>query len=162
MGAGLQRRREHRVDLRWTSEASDWWSSVSLRQIGGGLLGLIGAAGTVLAAMVNSQNQLFIAVLAVIFQGASAWTFAGVGKVDPSHAKRSVAYLVRLGRRADGALNVANEVVDRDDVDLPEAITTIRELGVHLSYIQEYAVESVEDWLAFNPELRDDLQQQGE
>ena len=154
--------RGHWSSLRWINEANDCWHNVSLRQIVGGLLGLVGAVGTVVAAVANSTNQLLIAVLAIIFQGTSAWAFAGVGKVDPLHADRSIAYLVRLGRKANEAVTLVDGAADRDDLDIRQAIVTLRELSVHLSYIQEYAVESVEDWLAFNPERRNNPYAQGE
>jgi hypothetical protein len=136
----------------------EWWSKLSPRQRLGGILVAVGIALTVLLAFLGSQTkppaastQALIAVFAFLAQVGSAWVFSGDGKVDPTHAQRSVGRLARMAASAAVARRIAEKARDEN---LPAAAMRIvmGEISVHLSYLEEGYLDAIADWRAFQPE----------
>ena len=91
-----------------------------------------------------------LALLAILAQLGSAWTFSGDGKADPGLAQRSVGRLFALGRRAEAA-RLATERLQSSSAGAPELRRHVDQLSVHLSYLEEGYVEAIEDWRIFHP-----------
>jgi hypothetical protein len=135
-----------------------WWSRLRPRQRWGGLLAAAGAGLTVLLAFLSNQTkppgastQALIALLAILAQLGSAWTFAGAGKADPGLAERSVARLVGLATRASIARAMA-EKCQEVNPGTPAMRQAMGQLSVHLSYLEEGYIDAIDDWRVFHPD----------
>jgi ABC-type transport system involved in cytochrome bd biosynthesis fused ATPase/permease subunit len=130
------------------------WETLSLRQKTGGALTLLAIVLTfVLATTSNGTGAtpLLLAVFAAVAQFAASLLFAGHGKVNPSQARRSAERLLALARRAGEA-----EALARDAQERTYTVVQMRkrfgEVGVHLSYLEEGAIEATKDWLEVHPD----------
>ncbi len=117
---------------------------------------VLGAGLTVLLALLGNakepppaSTQGLIAVGAIAVQFGGAWLFSGEGRADPTLATRSVGHLLRLAARASLARNLA-EQLNTTSATVPDVRKGIGELSVHLSYLEEGFIESVEDWKMFH------------
>lgn len=135
-----------------------WWGRLRPRQRWGGLLATAGAGLTVLLAFLSNQTrppgastQALIALLAILAQLGSAWTFSGAGKADPGLAERSVARLVGLATRASIARGMA-EKCQEVNPGTPAMRKAMGQLSVHLSYLEEGYINAIEDWRVFHPD----------
>jgi 4-amino-4-deoxy-L-arabinose transferase-like glycosyltransferase len=136
----------------------DWWRRLRPRQRWGGALALLGAGLTVLLAFLGNRSeppaastQALIALLAIMAQVGSAWSFSGDGKADPGLARRSVGRLVALAARAEGARQVTEALRERG-ATASEMKQAVGQLSVHLSYIEEGYLDAIEDWRVFHPD----------
>ena len=135
-----------------------WWKRLQPRQRWGGALAAVGAGLTVLLAFLSNQTkppaastQALIALLAILAQLGSAWTFSGAGKADPGLAERSVARLVGLAARASLARAMAEKF--REASPGASAMRqAMGEMSVHLSYLEEGYLNAVDDWRVFHPD----------
>jgi hypothetical protein len=125
------------------------------------MLAVVGAGLTVLLAFLGSvdeppsaSTQALIGFLAIMAQLGAAWVFSGEGKVDPTLAQRSVARLVRLARRAEGARREA-ELLAVKGIPAGHLREGVGHLSVHLSYLEEGYVDAIEDWRMFHPHAVD-------
>lgn len=132
------------------------WRSLSLRRRWGGGLAVLGAALTVALAFLGSKEeppasstQALLALLAILAQSGAAWIFSEEGKADPTLAQRSVARLFRLGQRAGQARQTA-ELLCSKDAPIAAVREGMGQLSVHLSYLEEGFVESIDDWRTFH------------
>lgn len=134
------------------------------RRIWGILLVLAGVGLTIVLTFLgnvddppSASNQALLALLAISAQIGAAWVFNGEGKPDPTMARRSVARLVRLATRVEGARLQAQAASGKGTAaaDVREAVGL---LSVHLSYIEEGVVESIDDWRAFYSEAVEEVE----
>ncbi|WP_435742896.1 hypothetical protein [Microbacterium sp. PMB16] len=94
------------------------WCLGKRRQMLGLLLLLLAIGATGLIATVDitkdggSTVALLLVVIAALLQGASAFTFSGVGKADPTLARSTVRRLFQLTQRAAAARGVAVQAFD--------------------------------------------------
>ena len=133
-----------------------WWDRLQPRQRWGALLAITGAGLTVLLAFLSNETkppgastQALIALLAILAQFGSAWTFAGAGKADPGLAERSVGRLVGLANRASFARALAEKCQEANPGS-PAMRQVIGQLSVHLSYLEEGYINAIEDWRIFH------------
>jgi hypothetical protein len=134
-----------------------WWARLRPRQRIGGVLALLGVGLTVLLAFLSNRSeppaastQALIALLAILAQLGSAWTFSGDGKADPGLAQRSVGRLVGLALRADSARQLT-ERMHAGGATASEVKQAMGQVSVHLSYIEEGYLNAIEDWRVFHP-----------
>lgn len=139
------------------AQVHSWWQERSLRQISGGALALLGVGFTVLVTWLGSQDhppststQALIALLAIIAQVGAAWVFGKDGRADPALAERSVARLMRLAQRSADARMLAERLTEKGATagDLRNGMGL---LSVHLSYLEDGFVASIQDWETFHP-----------
>lgn len=130
--------------------------ALSARKKWGGGLAAIGAALTVALAFLGSKTeppaastQALIALLAILAQSGAAWAFSGEGKADPTLAQRSVARLFRLGQRA-GQAREAAELLSVKGSAVGDLREGMQQLSVHLSYLEEGFLDSIDDWRTFH------------
>lgn len=123
---------------------------------GSGLLA-IGVALTVAIAVLGSSSkpasastQALLTLMAALAQVGAALTFARIGRADPTLARSAVSRLIRLARRAIEGRQLADGLAVHDAVPA-ELRAAAGRLSVHLSYLEEGFVESVEDWRSFHP-----------
>jgi hypothetical protein len=133
-----------------------WWKTLSVRRKWGGGLAAVGAVLTVALAFLGSKSepptastQALIALLAILAQSGAAWAFSGEGKADPTLAQRSVARLFRLGQRA-GQARVAAELLSVRGASVGDLREGMQQLSVHLSYLEEGFLDSIDDWRTFH------------
>ena len=133
-----------------------WWAGLSLSQKCGGALVVVGVALTVaLAGFSNTEKppaastQALVALLAIMAQLGAAAIFGKVGKADPKLAQRSVARLCSLGQRA-GQARIAAELLCSKDVPIGAVREGMGQLSVHLSYLEEGFLDSIDDWRTFH------------
>jgi hypothetical protein len=135
----------------------EWWRNLTARQRWGAFLAFVGVGLTVaLAYLGNTEKppaastQALIALLAILAQVGAVWIFSGDGKADPTLAQRSVARLVTLAERASQARRAA-EVLHTDGASAGKVREGVGQLSVHLSYLEEGYLESIDDWRMFHP-----------
>lgn len=133
-----------------------WWRALSPRRRWGALLTVLGVGLTVLLAYLGSSSdppaastQALTALLAILAQGGAALVFSGEGRADPTLAQRSVARLVNLAQRASTARATA-EAMTEGQLNPTQLRRGAGELSVHLSYLEEGYIESIEDWRMFH------------
>lgn len=134
-----------------------WWDDLTTQRKWGGLLALVGVGLTItLAYFANSKEppaastQALTALLAILAQVGAAWVFSGDGKADPTLAQRSVARLFALAQRASQARQTA-EVLYDGELTSAKVREGVGQLSVHLSYLEEGYLESIDDWRMFHP-----------
>lgn len=140
---------------RLAAEVSEWWRYLGVKQLSGYVFAVLGIIFTVLTAVASGASQLLVALLAVVFQFASASIFAGHGKAHPSLAKRSFLRLLQLGDRAGKAEQTAQEHFEDLTMTLDERHTVIGVLSAELSWIGEGIYAAAADWIAFNEPLNE-------
>lgn len=135
-----------------------WWRRQSSRRKLGGLLSLLGVGLTVALAFLGNEDeppaastQALIALLAILSQFGAAGVFSGDGRADPTLAQRSVARLIRMARRASEA-RLAAEALQTSGLQAAQMRAGVGELSVHLSYLEEGYLESIDDWRTFHPD----------
>ena len=129
-----------------------------LRAWVGGSLVAIGALLSVAVAVLGSRHtppsasiQGLLAFVAIVIQVAAASTFARLGRADPALARSAASRLLRLARRAVEARQLAEGIAEQQGGPQAHKAAAGR-LSVHLSYLEEGFVESVEDWRSFHPD----------
>lgn len=130
---------------------------IPLRAWTGAAFLLVGVGLTVLIAILGSRTkppsastQGLLTLMATLAQLGAALAFASVGRADPTLARSAVSRLLRLARRAIESRNIAERLAEHEGVPF-ELRTAAGRLSVHLSYLEEGFVESVEDWRSFHP-----------
>jgi hypothetical protein len=138
---------------------SEWWSSLSTRQRFGGALTVLAILMTLALAVLGSirnppgaGTQGLIALAAVCAQVGSVWIISTEGKAEPTMAQRAVGRLFRYGQHAAQARALA-EGLSQKGVGAGDLRDGVRALNVHLSYLEEGYVESIEDWRVFHPRV---------
>lgn len=140
---------------RLIQEVSEWWRYLSLRQAAGYGCAVAGIGLTIATALAKGPNQAVIAVLAVVAQGIGAFLFAGHGRAHPTHAKRALGRLLRLGERVKNAENDAQANFEANDQTSDERQTQMGILSTELSWIGEGIYSAAADWIAFNDPLNE-------
>lgn len=137
-----------------SSDKGHRWSA---RQVWGVILAVVGAGLTVLLAFLGNtkspppaSSQASIAAFAILAQLGAAWVFSGHGRADPTLAQRSVARLFGYAQRANAARQLA-EALHGDKVGIADMRQGIGQLSVHLSYLEEGYLYSIDDWRVFHP-----------
>jgi len=102
-----------------------------------------GSTGTVLS--------VAVAVAAGLFQIASVVVGSRKRAPDPILVKVLSRRLVQLESRVHRSLELTEEDVDRQRLGADPQ--NLGEISVHLSYVQEHVVESLEAWRDLSPEL---------
>lgn len=134
------------------------WNGLAPRQKYGGCASLLAVMLTFVLAAVGTGGgvalPLSLAIAIALFQFGAAWAFAGYGKATPSHAQASVRSLFRLGERAAKATALANEAYEQANGTLTPTEMKARMgiLSSQLSYIQENAVDAIDDWRLVHPQ----------
>jgi hypothetical protein len=96
----------------------------------------------------NGSQSALLVILAGLFQLGGATALRLVGRPDPSLARSAVRDLFRISRRAQEARGLAETAVDGAS---PEDLKMLMgHISVHLSYIEEGMVESLEKWRDFD------------
>lgn len=143
------------------------WRRLAGRQkLGSALTGFAVVLTLVVAALGTTSGPtprayaLLLATFAAVAQFAAAWSFNGVGRADPVHSRRSVERLVLLAERAAEAESLATGAFEATTSrnGLKDCMGLI---SVHLSYIEEGAVQSMKDWIAVNPDAAQTLEGNG-
>lgn len=142
------------------------WRRLAGRQkLGSALTGFAVVLTLVVAALGTTSGPtprayaLLLATFAAVAQFAAALSFNGVGRADPVHSRRSVERLVLLAERAAEAESLETGAFEgTSSVGLKPCMGLI---GVHLSYIEEGAVQSMKDWIAVNPDAAQTLEGNG-
>ncbi|MBM4639501.1 hypothetical protein GS448_00170 [Rhodococcus hoagii] len=135
-----------------------WWSDLTGRQQIGYGLASAGVALTLALALLSGYStvspawSLSLAIVAVLFQGASAFVFGGVGKADPTHAQASARNLLRLTNNVQRSRKEVERVLEKKD---PKATAiqlrdTMTRTSVQLSFAEDAAVDAVEHWRLFH------------
>jgi hypothetical protein len=104
---------------------------------------------------VTGPNQLLIAVIAIFAQGIAAFLFAGHGRAHPTHAKRALGRLLRLGERVKNAENDAQANFEGKNKSSEERQIQLGILSVELSWIGEGIYSAAADLIAFNEPLNE-------
>lgn len=73
---------------------------------------------------------------------------------DPTLAERSVARLFGYAQRAHAARQFA-EALYTDKIGIADMRQGVGQLSVHLSYLEEGYVYSIDDWRVFHPRAVD-------
>lgn len=139
---------------RFVTEAADWFSYLTWRQIFGYLFALAGIVLTIVAVKIDPKNQLLIAVIAAFAQLIAATLFSRQGKADPTHAKRSVQRLIRLGVRVTTAETAACNSFE-GTATASQRREHMGQISAELGYIGDGIYEAVRDWVAFNEPLNE-------
>ncbi|KLI07895.1 MULTISPECIES: hypothetical protein [Mycolicibacterium] len=139
---------------RFVTEAADWFHYLTWRQIFGYLFALAGIILTIVAVKVDPKNQLLIAIVAAFAQLIAATMFSRQGKADPTHAKRSVQRLIRLGVRVTTAETVACNSFE-GAATASQRREHMGQISAELGYIGDGIYEAVRDWVAFNEPLNE-------
>lgn len=133
------------------------WRGLRTRQRWGAVLSVFGIGLTVLLAFLGNKQtppaastQALIALLAILAQVGAAGVFSGDGKADPTLAQRSVARLIGLAQRASTARETA-ELLYSGKLTVTEIRQGVGQLSVHLSYLEEGYINSIDDWRVFHP-----------
>lgn len=93
-----------------------------------------------------AESSVYV-VFASVLQIAGGVTFAKVGRADPTHARSAVR---RLHRMAVGAHSARIIVEQAEGQPAAKQQKALGEISVHLSYIEESAVDAIEDWNEFH------------
>lgn len=137
------------VQTTWESMSRHW------RYVVAGGLFLASLASTVWLGVLGAGEEPvtrsaagFLVLLAGGFQLSSAILVHSVGRADPGLARAAVRRLVRQAKRAAEAERLAQHVYETGNAgELRKAMGT---LSVHLSYLEEGALEAIEDWQEFH------------
>lgn len=134
-----------------------WWRVIASRRTAGTLLVAVGAGLTILLTYLGNtkeppaaSTQGLTALLAILAQLGGAWIFSAEGKADPTLAERSVGRLVSIAQRARQARESA-ELLHTTKGLPPTVRLGIGQLSVHLSYLEEGVLHSIDDWRTFHP-----------
>ncbi|OMC08031.1 hypothetical protein [Mycolicibacterium fortuitum] len=139
---------------RFVTEAADWFSYLTWRQIFGYLFALAGIVLTIVAVKVDPKNQLLIAIVAAFAQIMAATMFSRQGKADPTHAKRSVQRLIALAIRVRTAEGTAQDSFEGSYTPTQRR-DHMGQMSAQLGGIGEEVANAVFDWTAFNENLTD-------
>lgn len=128
------------------------WLRKPTTQAGG--LVLLGFLATAIIALLGNGTQwpvlLLLTLLAGIFQYAGASKFHDTGKADPSLARASTRRLLGLATRARASKELAERAYEGGGA--AESKRLMGRLSAELSYIEEGAVQAIEDWREFHRE----------
>ncbi|ETD30186.1 hypothetical protein [Williamsia sp. D3] len=154
----------------------EWWlERTGKQQLGYGFTALA-VVLTLLLALLRGTTSLStgwvlsLAILGILAQAASAFSFGNVGKADPSHAEASVRHLIRLNVRSTNTALTAQQLYEAPDLynagDPRESLSEIqRRMGVvsaELSWIAEDAAEAIHHWDQFFPQAVTKAKERGE
>jgi hypothetical protein len=135
-----------------------WWGERTGKQQLGYLLTVLAVLLTFgLAILRSGENKpstgwvIFLAVLGIVAQAASAFSFGQVGKADPTHAQASVMHLSRLARDSKTARTAVESVLEKQPKpNVSELRDTLKVASVQLSYIEESGSVAIEHWRLFH------------
>ena len=96
-------------------------------------------------------SSVAVAVAAGLFQIISVVVGSRTRAPDPILVKVLSRRLVQLESRVHRSLELTEEDVDRQRLGADPQ--NLGEISVHLSYVQEHVVESLEAWRDLSPEL---------
>ncbi|HEY3683565.1 MAG TPA: hypothetical protein VGL93_11020 [Streptosporangiaceae bacterium] len=123
----------------------------------GSVLFLVGFVLTIWLGVISGQQRqpsaatnTLLVVLSGIFQAAGATVFHKIGKADPGLVHASVRRLAHMANHASEAKVQAQDVLDKGGPP-SEVRRTIGLLSTHFSYIEEDALETIDDWYLVNP-----------
>lgn len=96
----------------------------------------------------GTENILLVVITSVL-QIASAASFSGNGRADPSLARSAVRRLLSLTERTGVARRLAEQAEFGTPAHAKKAMGT---LSVQLSFIEEGIADAAKDWAEFHPE----------
>jgi len=135
-----------------------WWSERTGKQQLGYTLTFVAVCLTFFLSVLRSGDSppssgwvIFLTVLGITAQAASAFTFGQVGKAEPAHAQASVSHLWTLARRAGNMRKAAEDAFEQRPKPTPSELhSQIGILSSELSWIEEDALEAIEHWRLFH------------
>lgn len=124
-----------------------------------GLLVAVGFVATALIAVLGDHAEwpvlLLLTLLAGVFQVAGAVLLNRTGKADPTLARASVRRLLALAVRAREAKLVAEAAYEQGSA--ADSKKLMGKLSSEMSYLEESAVQAIEDWREFHKDALADI-----
>jgi len=120
---------------------------------------LLTTAIAVLGGVADTVVLLLLTLLAGVFQYAGASRFHSTGRADPTLARASVRRLFLLAGRASATRQEVETTYDRGS---PAEIK--RQMGLvsaQLSFIEEGAVQAIQDWREFHSDALAAIDEEG-
>lgn len=129
--------------------------NITLRQLAGGALLLLGVAVTAWLGVLSSgkrplsaSGSALLVLVSAIFNLGGAWTLRGSGRADSSLARASVFRLLGLATRAQQAESLAQDSFETEGA--ADMKRTMGVVAVHLSYLEEGIYAATFDWRQFH------------
>jgi hypothetical protein len=137
-----------------------WRAATPNVRMAAGFFG-VGLLGVILLSVLGSLELLsgawagLIVLVSAVFQLAGARALHQEGRADPALARSAVIQLLAMARNAEEAESLAQEAFEFGNAG-PRR-DALGKLSVHLSYLQEQAIQSAETWNSIHSEALDDL-----